>query len=117
MNFEIEVNATSSTPLSDATPFSPRTIENGRLKLVNSKDWTSGFFPGELWMLYKYTHKKEWKNEAETFTARMEKEKTNGGTHDMGFKIYCSFAMDIAWRRTRISKTTSRMNFGSIIKR
>jgi len=71
--------------------FSPRTLENGRLKLVTSRDWTSGFFPGELWMLYRYTHKKEWKGEAETFTAKMEKEKTNGGTHDMGFKIWCSF--------------------------
>src|SRR6476660_4191022 len=25
---------------------SPRTIENGKLKLVNSHDWTSGFFAG-----------------------------------------------------------------------
>ncbi|HTI07618.1 MAG TPA: alginate lyase family protein [Puia sp.] len=70
--------------------FSPRTIENGQLKLVPSKDWTSGFFPGVLWMLYEYTGNNEWKEQAATFTAAMEKEKTNGTTHDMGFKIYCS---------------------------
>lgn len=70
---------------------SPRTIENGNLKLVPAKDWTSGFFAGELWMLYAYTHKPEWKAKAEDFTAREEKEKLNGGTHDMGFKIYCSY--------------------------
>lgn len=71
--------------------FSPRTIENGKLKLVASKDWTSGFFPGELWMLYGYTRKAEWKSKAEEFTALMEKEKFNAGTHDMGFKVYCSY--------------------------
>jgi hypothetical protein len=71
--------------------FSPRTLENGRLKLVSPKDWTSGFFPGELWFLYQYTGKEEWKAAAQAFTARMEREKLNATTHDMGFKIYCSY--------------------------
>ncbi|GEO08662.1 glycoside hydrolase family 88 protein [Segetibacter aerophilus] len=70
---------------------SPRTLEDGKLKLVPSRDWTSAFFPGELWYLYEYTGKKEWKAEAEKYTANIEREKTNAGTHDMGFKIYCSF--------------------------
>lgn len=70
---------------------SPRTIENGKLKLVASRDWTSGFFPGVLWFLYQYTGKQEWLTEAKTYTANIEREKTNGGTHDMGFKVYCSF--------------------------
>ena len=70
---------------------SPKTLNKGELKLVASRDWTSGFFPGELWFLYEYTGNKEWKQEAENFTTNIEREKTNGGTHDMGFKIYCSF--------------------------
>ena len=70
---------------------SPRTLDKGELKLVASRDWTSGFFPGELWFLYEYTGNNEWKQQAESFTANMEREKTNGGTHDMGFKVYCSF--------------------------
>lgn len=70
---------------------SPRTIENGKLKLVASRDWTSGFFPGVLWYLYQYTGKPEWLSEAKAYTANIEREKTNAGTHDMGFKIYCSF--------------------------
>ncbi|HXO75624.1 MAG TPA: alginate lyase family protein, partial [Puia sp.] len=41
--------------------FSPRTIENGQLKTVASRDWTSGFFPGELWMLYGFTKNEEWR--------------------------------------------------------
>jgi alpha-L-fucosidase len=71
--------------------FSPRTIENGQLKMVPSKDWTSGFFPGELWMLYGFTKNEEWKKLAEQYTAQMEIEKTNATTHDMGFKIFCSY--------------------------
>ena len=70
---------------------SPRTLNKGELKLVASRDWTSGFFPGELWLLYEFTANKEWKQQAEKFTANIEREKTNGGTHDMGFKVYCSF--------------------------
>jgi unsaturated chondroitin disaccharide hydrolase len=70
---------------------SPRTLESNKLKLVSSRDWTSGFLPGVLWFLYEYTGKEEWKREAEKYTANLEREKTNGGTHDMGFKVYCSF--------------------------
>jgi unsaturated chondroitin disaccharide hydrolase len=70
---------------------SPRTVENNKLKLVASRDWTSGFFPGILWYLFEYTGNTNWKNEAEKYTALIEREKTNAGTHDMGFKIYCSF--------------------------
>ncbi len=71
---------------------SPRTLDStGKLKLVSSRDWTSGFFPGELWFLNEYTKNNEWKKLAESFTTNIEKEKTNATTHDMGFKIYCSF--------------------------
>ena len=75
----------------NASLVSPQTIKDGQLKLVASKGWTSGFFPGQLWYLYEFTGKKEWESEARKFTANIEKEKFNGGTHDMGFKIYCSF--------------------------
>ena len=70
---------------------SPRTIEKGDLKLVASRDWTSGFFPGQLWFLYEFTGKEQWKQQARSYTANIEREKTNAGTHDMGFKVFCSF--------------------------
>ena len=74
------------------TPVSPRTLSSeGKLVLVPSKDWTSGFFPGVMWFLYELTGDKKWEEQARTFTAQLEKEKLNGGTHDMGFKIYCSY--------------------------
>lgn len=70
----------------------PRNIQpDGSLGLVNPHDWTSGFFPGELWYMYEYTKNDYWKQKAEYFTAPIEQEKTNRSTHDMGFKVYCSF--------------------------
>ena len=70
----------------------PRNTEpDGSLRLVPSKDWTSGFFPGELWYVYEYTHDPFWKEKAEKHTEMLEREKKNGTTHDMGFKMYCSY--------------------------
>lgn len=71
---------------------SPRNIESdGTLHMVVSRDWTSGFFPGELWYMYEYTGDDFWKDKARQQTALIEREKLNGSTHDMGFKVYCSF--------------------------
>lgn len=76
----------------NAGAFSPRNIEpDGTLRLVASRDWCSGFFPGELWYMYERTGDDFWKEKAVEFTAPVEREKTNAGTHDMGFKVYCSF--------------------------
>lgn len=69
----------------------PRTLEKGELKLVPSRDWTSGFFAGELWYLYELTRDKIWLDNADQYTRPLKQEKNNGKTHDMGFKIYCSF--------------------------
>ncbi|RQV93844.1 hypothetical protein EH221_08550 [bacterium] len=70
----------------------PRTTnEDGSIKLVPSKDWTSGFFPRCLWLLYEFSQKEKWESAARKFTATLEQEKFNAGTHDMGFKMFCSF--------------------------
>ncbi|MDR2040568.1 MAG: glycoside hydrolase family 88 protein [Bacteroidales bacterium] len=70
----------------------PRTIEpDGKLRLVISRDWTSGFYPGELWYMYEYTGDHQWMEQARHYTGLIEREKLNGGTHDMGFKMFCSF--------------------------
>jgi len=61
------------------------------IKKVPSKDWTSGFFPGNLWHLYQLTGNPDFKEKAAEWTAHMEREKFNGGTHDMGFKMSCSY--------------------------
>ena len=80
----------------DSIGASPRTLTDGQLKLVPSKDWCSGFFPGELWLLYRHTNSTKWLKLAEAYTSALETEKNNDATHDMGFKIYCSFGTGFA---------------------
>jgi len=70
----------------------PRTLDTaGNLVTARSNWWTSGFFPGSLWYLYEHTGDKQFLAAAEEFTSRVEKEKDNKGTHDLGFMINCSF--------------------------
>ena len=71
----------------------PRTmnVASGKVKTVASKDWTSGFFAGNLWQIYQLTGDVRFKEKAALWNAFIEKEKFNGKTHDMGFKVYCSF--------------------------
>jgi len=66
-------------------------LKTGLIKKVPSKDWTSGFYIGNLWQLYTITGDSRYKEYAQKWIPFLEKEKFNGGTHDMGFKIYCSF--------------------------
>ena len=70
---------------------SPRSIRDGEIHIVPSRDWTSGFYPGMLWMMYEYHNDDYWLDRAIERTAPVEREKWNDGTHDMGFKIFNSF--------------------------
>ncbi|WP_310393768.1 glycoside hydrolase family 88 protein [Hymenobacter sp.] len=67
------------------------TAKDGSLATVESPDWTSGFFPGSLWLMYDYTRDKKWEKLARQWTADLKKEQFNTGTHDLGFMLFCSF--------------------------
>lgn len=69
----------------------PRTWDKGQLTLVGATDWTCGFFPGELWLLYEATGEARWREAAVRTTALVEGAKNNRGTHDVGFILNCSF--------------------------
>ncbi|MDO7172535.1 glycoside hydrolase family 88 protein [Mariniflexile sp. AS56] len=69
----------------------PRSIDEKGLVMVPSDDWTSGFFPGELWMMYDLTDNAIWKERAIKYTEYLESEQFNTGTHDVGFMMYCSY--------------------------
>ncbi len=78
---------------------SPRSIDNnGSLTLVHPHDWTSGFFPGELWMMYEFTNDPYWRQQAVSHTWPIEESKWHGGTHDLGFMMGDSFGK--AWEIT-----------------
>lgn len=86
----------------------PRSLElNGEMRGVTSRDWCSGFYPGIWWMLYDHTRDSTFAKEAEEWTWFIEKEKNNSKTHDMGFKIYCSFGLG--------HRITTREDFKEII--
>lgn len=76
----------------------PRTVEDGKMEGTASKSWTSGFFPGVLWQLYDASRQDALKEAALNWQSFVEKEKRDSTTHDLGFKLYCSFGQ--AWRIT-----------------
>jgi len=69
----------------------PRTFENGKILLVNEKDWTCGFFPGSLWYMYEITGNEDFRTEAERFTGFLSKVQYRTNTHDVGFMLQCSY--------------------------
>ena len=69
----------------------PKTFENGKFVTANIRWWTSGFFPGSLWLLYEHTGDNELRQYAEHFTSRLESLKDYTGTHDLGFMVFCSY--------------------------
>lgn len=72
-------------------PKLPRTVEDGQLKTVGPKDWTSGFFPGTIWYLYEFTGDAKWKDAATDYTKRLESIQNFRGNHDVGFMLFCSY--------------------------
>lgn len=53
--------------------------------------WTSGFYPGSLWFIYKATGDATIKAEAEKRLKILEPIKNFTGNHDIGFMIFCSY--------------------------
>ncbi len=70
----------------------PRTTQpDGSVLTVKPEDWTSGFFPGNLWFLYEYTGSPEWKEKALAYTRKLEGIRHFKGHHDVGFMLGCSY--------------------------
>ncbi len=70
----------------------PRTVHpDGSLLKVESRDWTSGFYPGILWQMYDHSRNASWMTAAQKWSIGIEKEKTNTRTHDVGLMLFTSF--------------------------
>ncbi|WP_264524310.1 glycoside hydrolase family 88 protein [Flavobacterium sp. N502536] len=67
------------------------TLKTNLIRKVPSRDWTSAFFAGNLWQLYRLTGNTDYKKQAEKWTPFSKKESVNRGSHDVGFKVYCSY--------------------------
>jgi unsaturated chondroitin disaccharide hydrolase len=63
----------------------------GIWRTVTAKQWTSGFFPGSLWLAYQQTGRRAFKIEARSWTHALAGQATDTSTHDIGFQIMSSF--------------------------
>ena len=69
----------------------PKSFKDGEIVTAKPRDWTSGFLPGALWLLYEHTGDEQLKAYADIFTRRLEELKDYTGTHDLGFMVFCSY--------------------------
>ena len=75
-------------------PNIPRNIKDdqGTWRYVAYTDWTSGFWPGQLWYAYEVTKNDVLKREAERFTAELLPLSTEPAfDHDLGFQVFNSY--------------------------
>lgn len=57
-------------------------------------NWTSGFYPGMLWIMYRYTGDEFWKTNATYYTELLEPvRKLPWKTHDLGFMLFNSYGL------------------------
>lgn len=68
-----------------------RSYHHGEARIVPTRDWTSGFVAGSFWYMYEHTGKQAWLESAKQWTAALESQQYNTGTHDIGFIMYNSF--------------------------
>lgn len=86
----IEAQHTLQTDLIEKSGkiLNPRTIdEKGNIVYVPIDDWTSGFFPGTMWLDYDLTKDEKWKKLAEKYTEDLDSVKYLKWHHDVGFMI------------------------------
>jgi unsaturated chondroitin disaccharide hydrolase len=77
---------------STATDRYPRmTSSTGNWETTGPSAWTSGFFPGALWLMFERTGDPLWRTRAETWTSPIGGQRTRTDTHDLGFMFMSSY--------------------------
>ncbi|TKG96301.1 glucuronyl hydrolase [Puteibacter caeruleilacunae] len=84
---QLKLAAEKNTP-----GLNPRSINpDGSMRYAKPRDWTCGFFPGNLWYMYELTGDKAFKKEAARYTEALDSVQYFTHTHDLGFMLYCSY--------------------------
>jgi len=60
-------------------------------RMATIKDWTCGFPPGTMWLMYELTGDEKWKQIATENTLKLDGVQHRTNTHDLGFMVFCSF--------------------------
>ena len=71
--------------------FPIRTEGLGRWELTSPRSWTSGFYPGCLWLAYQLSNDRFWIDYAKKYTEALEDQQYNTGSHDIGFMMLNSY--------------------------
>lgn len=79
----------------DTACFPRSTNEDGTYRLENAKDWTSGFYPGSMWLAYELAGDEALASEARKYTNRLKDIQYYTGNHDVGFMMFCSYGQGI----------------------
>lgn len=66
---------------------------------TSARSWTSGFFPGSLWLMAELTGERSWRTRATRAQRGLAGQATNTATHDVGFILHVPYAR--AYRLTR----------------
>ena len=73
----------------------PRSVKDGHYRLECPTDWTTGFYPGSMWLAYELTGNDTLAQKARLFTDRLEDMQYYTGNHDLGFMMFCSYGQGI----------------------
>lgn len=82
-------------------------------RTTSAQGWTSGFFPGSLWLAYRETRRPVFKTWATQWTRGLAGQALDTSTHDVGFQIFNAFGNaynlthHASYRRTALRGATS----------
>ncbi len=88
-------HANNTAKLLAPTQYPITTTTAGQWKTTTAGGWTSGFFPGVLWLLHDITGDPSWKQQARRWQTALRSQQYNQGTHDVGFMMFSSFGNDV----------------------
>jgi unsaturated chondroitin disaccharide hydrolase len=91
---DLEFARTQLTTTAASVPadrYPTRTAPTGEWVTTGPGYWTSGFFPGSLWLSYEATGDPDLRLQAETRQAGIEAQKLDITGNDQGFKVLGSF--------------------------
>jgi len=71
--------------------FPIRTMGQAAWELTPPSTWTSGFYPGCLWLAYRLSGDSSWIQPARIKTDELREQQFNIGTHDIGFMMMSSY--------------------------
>ena len=81
------------TAMGNSTTLFPRSASqtSGKWTTVATTDWTTGFYPGCLWLAYEKSGDTLFRYNAQRWTTALYAQRNDTSTHDVGFEIFTSY--------------------------